>query len=495
MYKYSHKQPDLTESQKHQESQQKQQSYFEKAKLLLLFALVVYSVYSIDKRPEALSLEKALLALGIIWAGAIPSLQYLGDRNRPPVPFLPLIGIFYASTFGLPMFWADKKIHYVWSLTDVTEQSLWLALLGVIGLIAAFYYSKLFLFSKTSPIRLTQSYPLNKLIVLLWILLILHIFSLYAASFINEIPSLGQLLDPIGYICYGMFYILRRQRNLPNIQTWILLYLCLPLEILPRFASGLLAQVMILGLFMTIIIFHESKRIPVVLITVFSIFVLIFTPLKSEYRSLTWIDLPQSQQLSVFQRSQIFIDIAIKKYSEPDAFTFTSTEDANEDLSKGRTAHILVFSNVIQDTPARVPYWEGQSYLPLLTSFIPRIIFPDKPTENTGNEFGRRYGYLSTNDDSTSFNLPWIVEMYVNFGSMGVLIGMPLVGVLLAFIEQKFNNQNMNSLEFVTGTTIVFRLVYQESNFSLMLGGIITLSVALYVLFKLFLIEKRKPII
>jgi hypothetical protein len=488
MYKYSHKQPDLTESQKHQESQQKQQSYFEKAKLLLLFALVVYSVYSIDKRPEALSLEKALLALGIIWAGAIPSLQYLGDRDRPPVPFLPLVGIFYATAFGLPMFSADKKIHLVWSLTDVSEQSLWLTLTGLMGLIISFYYSKSSLFLRANYVKLPHIYKTSKLTGLLWILLVLHIAFIYI-PFIKEIPSISHFLEPIGYICYGMFYSLRKQDNLSSLQTWILLFICVPLEIVSRFTSGALAGIMILGLYMVIVILHESKRIPIPLIIGILIFFLVFNPIKGEYRQIVWVN-NQSDQLNPVEKAQLFIDLAFKYYLDPNLVSNVEKEDG----TLARTAHILVFSNVIEDTPAKVPYWDGQTYLPLLTSFIPRIIYPDKPTENTGNEFGRRYSYLGSSDDTTSFNLPWIVEMYANFGALGVLMGMPLVGMMLAFIEQKFNNQNMNSLEFVTGTTIIFRLVYQESNFSLMVGGVITLSVTLYLLFKVLLAENRKLI-
>lgn len=101
-----------------------------------------------------------------------------------------------------------------------------------------------------------------------------------------------------------------------------------------------------------------------------------------------------------------------------------------------------------------------------------------------GNIFGRRYNYLSRNDFTTAFNLPWIVEMYANFGYLGVLIGMPLVGLLLAFLEQKLNHPSMNMLEFVLGATVLFRLVYQESDFSLMTGSVVTLSLSLYVLLK-----------
>jgi hypothetical protein len=243
---------------------------------------------------------------------------------------------------------------------------------------------------------------------------------------------------------------------------------------------------------MVILIWYERKRIPVVFISITLVFLILFNSVKGEYRSLVWFG-GKSSHLSSLEKVQLFLDIAVKHYHNPSS---SSTDDTSLDSSAGsvvsRTAHIVLLSNVIQDTPTIAPYWNGETYLPLLTSYIPRALLPDKPIENAGNRFGRRYNYLGRNDLTTSFNLPWIVEMYANFGILGILMGMPLLGVFLAFLEKLFNQASMNFLEFIIGCTILFRLIYQESNFSLMTGSVITLSVALYFLLKVGLASKRR---
>jgi hypothetical protein len=496
MYDYDDTQPSSEQLQtqwqnllQEQKKQLANRRYLKRLRWFLLFALVVGSGYLLDNRPTWLSLDKALLALGITWLGFLPSLQYLIARNRAPMPFFPLVGLFYATSFGLPMF-ASEKIIGRWSLANVSSTALILVLLGVAEMNIAFFASKSFLWHKISPIRLPGPYSLSKLLTLLWLLLLPHIAFLYIPS-VREIPSLGQFLEPIGYVAYGMFYIIWSRGNLPSSQVWLLLGVFVPLEIMQRFASGALAQLMLLFLFMVIVIWYERQRMPITLIGITLIFFLLFNSVKGEYRYLTWRG--NFSQVSVIEKVQLFVELAVKKYqiSSISSQGKTSRDDALNSVVS-RTAHIAVFSEVVKDTPAKVSYWGGETYLPLITSYIPRALFPNKPTERTGNNFGRRYNYLGSNDYTTSFNLPWLVEMYANFGSLGVVIGMPLLGLLLAFLEQKLNRPGMNPLEFVIGATVLFRLVYQESNFSLMTGSVITLSLALYVLFKVYLGDQRQ---
>ena len=456
--------------------------YFKKLLNFTLLALVAASGYLLFKRPASVSLDNAFLALMIIWLGLLPSLEYLLNRHRSPMPFFPMVGLFYATSFGLPTFASEQEASCRWSLANVSSTALILVILALIGMNAAFFISKSSLWKHVSPIRLPGPYALGRLRTLLWLFLGAHLAYLYVPS-VRGIPSLGQLLDPIGYVAYGMFYIIYSRGKLPVIQTWLLFGICVPLEIIPRFASGSLAQIMLLGLFMVIVILHESKRIPFVFISITLVFFLIFNSVKGEYRSLVWFG-GKNSNLSPIEKVQLFIDVAIKHYQTPSA---QSQQKGSQDSVVSRTAHILLFSNVIEDTPAIVPYWRGETYLPLLTSYIARALLPDKPIENTGNKFGRRYNYLGSNDFTTSYNLPWLVELYANFGTWGVLLGMPFFGLLLAFLEQKFNHPEMTSLEFVIGNTVLFGLVYQESNFSLMTGSIVNLSLALYVLFKFFL--------
>jgi hypothetical protein len=460
-----------------------QQKYLKNLAIGLVFLLILGSIYLIDQRPEVVSFEKALLAIGIIWIAMYPSLQYLFDRNRPPMPFMPLVGIFYATSFGLPIFAGEIKVTGRFSLKQVDSTALILVLISLIGMNLAFYYSKSSIWRRILPLSLPRKYSLKSLSTLLWTFLLLHLAFLYV-PFVKAIPSIGQLLEPIGYIAYGMFFILWKRGLLSKISTFIMMWVCMPLEIIPRLASGLLSEVMILGLFMIIVIFTETKRLPITLILISSMIFSFLNPVKSEFRRLTWTDKP----LNSLERVQVFADLVYKHYTAPKVTNDRNSKEAGNDAIVSRSAHIIVFSTVVKDTPSKVPYWQGESYAPLFTSFIPRVIWPDKPSENTGNVFGRRYRYLDSNDLTTSFNLPWIVEMYANFGDTGVVLGMSLVGVFLAFLEQKLNRLDMQQpLEIVTSIAILFRLIYQESNFSLMAGGLILLSISLLFTYKLFL--------
>lgn len=463
--------------------------YIKRLLWVTLITLVAFSGYLLDQRPASVSTDKALLALGITWLGFLPSLQYLLDRNRPPMPFFPLVGIFYATSFGLPMFASEQATSGRWSLTNVTSTALSMTLLGLIGMNLAFFISKYSLLKHISSIRLPGPYPIGKLRTVLWLMLFSHLAFLYVPA-IRGLPSLGQLLDPIGYVAYGMFYIIYSRGKLPAIQTWIFFGICIPLEIIPRFTSGSLAQIMLLGLFIIMVIWYENKRIPIVFISLTLVFFVSFNAVKSEYRSLVWFG--TGSELSPIEKVQLFVDLAIKHYQTPELKSEDKGSiDSATDSVISRTAHIVLFSAVVEDTPAKVPYWGGETYVPLLTSFIPRVLLPDKPVENTGNVFGRRYNYLNSNDFTTSYNLPWLVELYANFGALGVLIGMPVFGVFMAFLDQKLNKLGISSLEFVIGATILFRLIYQESHFSLMTGSVINLTIALYFLFKIFLGSKR----
>jgi hypothetical protein len=456
----------------------------------LLFGLIAYSFFLLGNRPQRLSFDKAYLALGIVWLGFLPSIQYLFDRDRPPIPFFPLVGLFYANGFGLPMFSAKQAdLSNPLSLGNVSDEALFLVLLGVLGMNAAFYISKYSLLQKTAPIQFLTNYSPRKLISVLAALLLLHIASLFI-PFVQRIPSAAHLLGPIGLIAYGMFYIMWARGQLSSTSIKVFVGICFALEAIKRLASGALAEVAVLCVFMILIMWYERKRIPITLISILVLFFLAFNPIKGEYRRLTWYGGPYSES-SPIEKAQLFVDVAIKHYSGTGN---TSQKNVTFDPTSGitRTTQINLFSRVFEDTPKRVPYWGGETYSNIYTSFIPRIIWPDKPKGTIGNQFGRRYRYLGKNDYSTSYNLPWIVEMYANFGRLGVLMGMPLVGLLLAFLDRKLNSPKMESMQVAIGATILSSLFYQESNFALMVGNVIPLVLALYLIFKYLLGNKSQ---
>ena len=149
-----------------------------------------------------------------------------------------------------------------------------------------------------------------------------------------------------------------------------------------------------------------------------------------------------------------------------------------------RISHQLMLSRIIQKTPSEVPFWSGETYLPLLTKFIPRMFWPEKPLEDFGNQFGHRYGFLLNSNTQMSINIPWLPELFANFGWYGLIIGMPFFGFLIAVLEHFFSSSRLGELESVIGITIISPVFFQDSNFSNMMGNIPLLVLTLWIYFR-----------
>ena len=93
-------------------------------------------------------------------------------------------------------------------------------------------------------------------------------------------------------------------------------------------------------------------------------------------------------------------------------------------ITLGRSGAVHILSTIVHQTSESGNLLYGRSFIPLLTSFIPRFIFPTKPSiVSFGNEFARKYGLISYSDYTTVVNIPLIAEFYMNFSIFGVLNG------------------------------------------------------------------------
>lgn len=79
----------------------------------------------------------------------------------------------------------------------------------------------------------------------------------------------------------------------------------------------------------------------------------------------------------------------------------------------------------------------GQTFKEFLTSFgPPRFIWKNKPLSinHYGNEFGRHFGILNSDDFVTSIGPTIIGDWYMNFGLPGIIFGMLFFGAIFRFI-------------------------------------------------------------
>jgi len=195
---------------------------------------------------------------------------------------------------------------------------------------------------------------------------------------------------------------------------------------------------------------------------------------SEQYRQIVWY---QGEGGGVVSRTRLFFDL-LEKRVQTDGVAGAVTKGF--ETSAGRSANLDLLADVIIRTPREIPYWGGETYLSLVGAFVPRVLWPNKPTKELGQAFGHRYGYIAVDDIGTAVNLPILVEFYANFGIAGVIGGMWLVGFIYYVLQRIVNSPGQDTLHSLVGVVILVPLINIESGFSLAFGGLILNGAALW---------------
>ncbi|MBI5079279.1 oligosaccharide repeat unit polymerase [Candidatus Wolfebacteria bacterium] len=130
-------------------------------------------------------------------------------------------------------------------------------------------------------------------------------------------------------------------------------------------------------------------------------------------------------------------------YKNPGNFYFSAGSYKNKtelehwqfifESSIGRFNQSKIILNVFDKTDK---FLHGKSLENFFISLgPPRFIWKNKPiTNDGGNKFGRKYGIISPDNFQTSVGPTIIGDLYMNFGIMGIALGMLFFGALFRFI-------------------------------------------------------------
>ena len=155
---------------------------------------------------------------------------------------------------------------------------------------------------------------------------------------------------------------------------------------------------------------------------------------------------------------------------------------------------------IVEQTPKNVEFLKGESYKYLIRGLVPGILWKNKPQDNISHDAGIRYGVLWYKDCCTSWNVPIISEMYMNFGTKGVAIGMFIFGFFIRILIFFFSLKNKHNFEYIIGFFCLIPLFYIETTASNLFGSFyknyILLMVMMfcyrYFLYKPFLVLLKK---
>ncbi|HDI82224.1 MAG TPA: O-antigen polysaccharide polymerase Wzy, partial [candidate division WOR-3 bacterium] len=224
--------------------------------------------------------------------------------------------------------------------------------------------------------------------------------------------------------------------------------------------------------------------IPFHILIIAALFITLFFGKRQEYRSYVWYGL--YRDATPVKRAHLFFTLVSEGFKEK---KLGMLYDGYNFLIR-RANHLSELAVCIEETPSIIPYWHGRSLKPLLTAIIPRFVMPWKPVDNMGQEFGHRYNFISPNDYGTSINLPMLIELYINFGVIGILIGMFLIGVVYRILYRIMNYEGMGEGVAVIGAIIFMNLMNIESNISLVFGNVVENTIIMYLIFVILKIRK-----
>jgi hypothetical protein len=112
---------------------------------------------------------------------------------------------------------------------------------------------------------------------------------------------------------------------------------------------------------------------------------------------------------------------------------------------------------IVEKTGNGVPYQHGYTLTPLIATFIPKIIWTDKPDVPTGQIVNKEFHV--TEGEDVYISPSHLGELYWNFGWAGVLAGMACIGGILGVVGSRFNLGEAKTVTRLLVTVVTIKQV------------------------------------
>lgn len=444
-------------------------------RFLLMLIIGVFCLNFIA--PANPSFFERFFASIILILGFIPTYLYI-KHNESGVPFLPIFGLIFSLYYGLPIFLVnDYSIGLNIIPHDSVKKALLLSVTGLLTLYLAYYKLPGKTVAKNVP-KISIYWSVQK--AKFWsILFIIFGLGIHYLIMVFNVPIRFQqpvlFLSKLSIIGTGILFILQLQGKLNKATKGVLWCAVIPSLFVLRLGTGATAQVLLMILFLSMTYWTFQKKLPWKTAIGSILILIVLLSVRTEFRGLTWGEGEYTEK-SPIEKSVLFANMA---------FSDIESSYIGYKLATNRIAQILFFAHVVDQTPEIVPYWKGETYLTLLWTPIPRMIYADKPTKVLGQAFGHRYDLLQPYDYTTSLNFPQLIEMYANFGDIGVIIGMFFMGIIYRALYEMLCHPKAGEGGLLIGLFIFMELSNIESDFSIVFGNVLHYILLLVIISRL----------
>jgi hypothetical protein len=437
-----------------------------------------------------------VLALEICFVGIMPALVAWSSKHFDVMEIIHPILLLYIIYFGVRTLYL---VHFGMddvSRPDFSENIEWALLSTLIGMatLIAGYYSGIGDRLATA-MRFNSSALPNRAgyraVIILFIIGFLCRLYVYSTGYYTRFLA-GQRDPPpaylmtIDYLGYASYYACilgvalafsKSQGRAFNAAVWLIL---VPLTIVMALLGGAKTEVMwlVAGILLARHYLIRPIGVMQILIATFAMaFVLL--PLVNTYRTISGMNLEISPLMILPLLSQSIGD---------DASQILSLESIASGVM-ARFHGIDALSLVMKFTPEVLPFKNGETILlaPII-AFIPSALWSGKydyiNSVASGVEFGEVYFGVAGNTSGVA--ITQIGELYLNFGWIGIPIGLLIIGCVARFVYITFRRHGQNPIGLLIYTFVYVHLIFIEgwfgSTYSNLLKHLVITSLIVYVI-------------
>lgn len=385
--------------------------------------------------------DDAYTSTALVLAGAIGCVALIALAYVPPgvVPAVPILLSYFYIAMARPTF-APPFIKGLTGPIYLPSRAYELALFGcLIFAVTLLVASRLF---QQRGLRLAEKYarvldtaepygPTHTLIarvsafvsLTMWMFVNLRA-SLIPASIALPVTLFSSVAIPLGLL----FWDAHRTRTLG---AYALFWSVVAFTALLGMSSGVVGAAVLPILVAASLLWAVTGRIPLSLVVVSVVVVMVFNPAKHRYRANYWY---LDRDIGLLERVDGWVEVL--------SYTYSTQTDAAIDASLESTAYrtsTLPFVALIFETvPNLIPHAGGARWLELPMMFIPRVLWPAKPshTQAFNNDFTLTFGLQTSRGvETATMNLPSVGDGYWRLGWPGVLVEGLLLGAVLGLFQ------------------------------------------------------------
>lgn len=256
---------------------------------------------------------------------------------------------------------------------------------------------------------------------------------------------LGQLMQPLGILLLAYAW---RTRGGPYLSTLIVVIVCL--QVVLGFIADVKGLAMTGGILVIMTIVLVDGRIPKIWLAAAVAFVILVFPIFQAYRTEVHGNLGMARaEVAANLGRALELSLA-----------------AEDRVNSGRDRAQTFFERasvrgslqvIVENAGNGVNFAHGETLTPLLATFLPKIIWSDKPSVATGQLMNRDF-HVSEYAD-TYISPSHLGELYWNFGWSGVVFGMAVIGCFFGFIAARCNQADAKTVTGLLVTVLTIKQV------------------------------------